>query len=104
MPLFTYLLGLGWSWVRQFVGFITVFVCFLNQQNLVYVANTIIGVPVQYFLLEPLEGHRPERWEAREETVGDDAHAPPAADENKLIFKHVHTARIQRIERICYLP
>ena len=30
------LVGLGWPWVGEFVGFMIIFVCFLTQQDLVY--------------------------------------------------------------------
>ena len=38
MPLLTYSfswVGLGWPWVGEFVGFITIFICFPTQPNLV---------------------------------------------------------------------
>ena len=43
MPLLTYFfLALGWPWVGEFDGFITIFTCFPTQQNLVYIANTLL--------------------------------------------------------------
>ena len=40
MPAFNVIfLGLGWPWVGEFDGFITIFTCFPTQHNLVYIAR-----------------------------------------------------------------
>ena len=47
MPLLTsFFLGLGWPWVGEFDGFIIIVTCFPTQQNLVYIPNTLLLLPV----------------------------------------------------------